>query len=194
MKRNEKYSNEELIEGIRNMDNNVLKHIIDLCQKPVRHYIVTNNGSSSDAEDVLQEAMIVLFRKVKDVNFKLTASISTFIFSIARLIWLKEINRKQESLSPLNDLEVFDNDNILDTIEKNERLKLYQEKFDELKEDCKKILRLFYLGTSMKQITQIMGFGSEDYTKKRKYMCKNTLIDKIKNSKEFKELGHGNHN
>ncbi len=175
------------------MDNNVLKHIVHLCQRPIDHHITTNNGSKSDAEDVMQEAMIVLFRKVKDPNFKLTANISTFVFSIARLIWLKEINRKQENLSPINDLEILDPDNVLDTIEKNERLKLYREKFEELKEDCKKILRLFYLGTSMKQITKIMGYGSEDYTKKRKYTCKNVLIDKIKASREFKELGHGNH-
>jgi RNA polymerase sigma factor (sigma-70 family) len=188
-----KYSNEELIKGIQNKDNLVLSYIINKNKKSIRQYVLTNSGYESDANDVLQEAIIVLFRKVKEDDFKLTSSLNTFIYSIARLIWLKELENRRTRNTFSEPFDVIDySDSIHATIEKNDRLRLYREKFEELGEDCKKVLRLFYLGTPMSQITQFMGYNSDDYTKKKKYTCKNVLVEKIKSSKLFNELGNGN--
>ena len=192
MKGKIEYSKDELIAGLRNKDNHILKHIIDSCHASIKQFILTNNGSKADAEDVLQESIIVLYRKTEDNNFELTSSISTFVISIARLIWLKELKtRKQRNV--VNEFidQIDEIDNIQDIIEKNERLKLYRYHFEQLKEDCKKVLRLFYLGTPMTQITKFMGYSSDDYTKKKKYTCKNALVNSIRNSKEYKELGYG---
>ena len=189
-----KYNNEELVKGVRDKDNDVLLYIIKRSSKPVKEFVLRNSGSEQDADDILQEAIIVLFRKMSDEKFKLTSTISTFIYSIARLTWLKELERRK-----IRHYESYENNDVIDdedsisfTIEKNEKLRLYREKFEELKEDCKKILRLFYLGSPMSQITSFMGYSSDDYTKKRKYKCKNALIEKIKTSNEYKELGYGN--
>jgi RNA polymerase sigma factor (sigma-70 family) len=186
-----KYSNEDLIKGLQNKDNAVLQYIIKQNKQPVRHYVLKNSGASEDADDVLQETIIVLFRKVSEQNFVLTSSLNTFIFSIARLLWLKELENRRTKNQIVEPIDVIDDDaNIHAVIEKNDRLKIYREKFEELGEDCKKVLRLFYLGTSMAQITKFMGYGSQEYTKKKKYACKNALVDKIKNTRQYKELGN----
>lgn len=187
-----KYNNEELLNGIREKDNTVLQYIIKQNYKSVRHIVTTNSGQESDSQDVLQETIIVLFRKVNDDNFKLTSSLSTLVYSIARLIWLKELEKRknQVSLSTEQVSVIDDEQNIELTIEKNDRLRLYRDKFEELGEDCKKVLRLFYLGTPVKQITKFMGYVSDEYTRKKKYSCKNTLVNTIKSSKQYKELGY----
>lgn len=193
MKSNLEYNKEELIEGIRNKDNLILQHIIKQNIKYIKQYVINNSGCNSDANDVLQEAIIVLFRKVKEDNFKLTSSLNTFIYSIGKLIWLKELERRRIKGSISVKLDIIDEDNSIHSIiEKNDRLRLYREKFEELGEDCKKVLRLFYLGTSISQITKFMHYSSSEYTKKKKYICKNTLISKIKKTTQFKELGNDN--
>ena len=188
-----KYSNEELIEGIQSKNSLILQYIIKQNTKHIKQYVLNNSGCEADANDVLQEAIIVIFRKVKEENFKLTSSLNTFIYSIGRLIWLKELEKRRANNITYDFFDVIDDDQDIDaTIEKNDRLRLYREKFEELGEDCKKVLRLFYLGTPMNQITKFMSYGSEEYAKKKKYACKNALVEIIKSSRQFKELGNEN--
>lgn len=185
------YTDETLILGLQERNNKVLQHILDKCSKPVKHYVICNNGTQDDANDIIQESIIVLFRKVQEPGFILTSSLTTFVYSIAKLMWLKELeNRRLKPIFADSYDAIDEHSNVLLTIEKNERLKLYRTKFDELGEDCKKVLRLFYQGTPMSEITRFMGYGSDDYTKKKKYTCKNALLEKIRNSNQFRELGY----
>lgn len=186
-----KNSDENLLHGIRERNNDVLTYIIKKNSRIISKLVLSNSGSNEDADDVLQEAIIVLFRKVKEPDFKLTSSIHTFIYSIARLIWLKELERRSGKQS-INESQnnIVDEHSFESVIEKNERLKLYREKFEELGEDCKKVLRLFNLGTSMSQIAVFMGYQSEVYAKKKKYSCKEALVKSIKDTKRFYELGN----
>lgn len=185
------YTDESLILGLQEKNNKVLKYILDLCSKPVKHYVIRNNGTLDDANDIIQELIIVLFRKVQEPGFILTSSLTTFVYSIAKLMWLKELeNRRLKPIYAESYDTIDEHSNILYTIEKNDRLRLYRSKFDELGEDCKKVLRLFYQGTPMSEITRFMGYGSDDYTKKKKYTCKNALLEKIRNSNQFRELGY----
>lgn len=177
--------------GIRERNNDALTYIIKKNSAVVGRLVLSNSGSRADSEDVLQEAIVVLFRKTNDPGFKLTSSIHTFIYSIARLIWLKELERRSGKKSLDEDQHNIIDDHTLEyTIEKNERLKLFREKFEELGEDCKKVLRLFNLGTSMSQIASFMGYQSEVYAKKKKFSCKEALVKSIKDTKRFYELGY----
>ncbi|MDP4206820.1 MAG: hypothetical protein Q8859_12585, partial [Bacteroidota bacterium] len=65
--------------------------------------------------------------------------------------------------------------------------RLYQKHFKSLGADCQKILQLYFDKVSLKQITQIMGFKSELYAKKRKYKCKEYLVKSIKQDLEYKK-------
>jgi len=40
----------------------------------------------------------------------------------------------------------------------------------------------------LKQIAQIMGYKSEKYAKKRKYKCKELLIERIKQDSQYKKI------
>ena len=42
-------------------------------------YVKQNNGTSSDAEDLYQDALIVLLEKLSQDNFHLSASLKTYI-------------------------------------------------------------------------------------------------------------------
>jgi hypothetical protein len=76
--------------------------------------------------------------------------------------------------------------------EYNERMFLYRSHFNRLSEKCKKILSLFLDGHTVKEITVIMGYGNDQHTKNRRYRCKKSLINSIRTTFGYKELGYEN--
>jgi len=186
------YSKEKVIEGIIQGDNEILRHVYQENFKRIKFLVTTNNGNENDAEDVFQEVLVVLYRKLRETDYQITSSLNTFIYAVARTMWLKELSARKikTEIFDIQDSYISDMPDILELIEKNERLKLFREKFEDLSEDCKKVLKMFLNNLSIKDITRIMGYSSEQHTKNRQYRCKKSLIEKIKSSKQYKELGH----
>jgi RNA polymerase sigma factor (sigma-70 family) len=188
-----KYSQDEIIEGIIANDTVILNQFYKENFLLIRHLIVTNSGSEEDAKDVFQEALVILYRKLKTENIVFTSSLSTYLYSVARLIWLKDLQRKSKLHVDFSDTldEFMQHDkNIPDIIERNERLKLFREQFEQLSEDCKTILRMFLNNIPIREITLSMGYSSDQHTKNRRYRCKKTLINKIRSNAKYKELGN----
>jgi len=188
-----KYSHTELLEGVVKQDVGILNYIFSEYYSSIRHFILQNKGNEEDAKDVFQEVMIVLYRKLKETNFELTSSLKTYLYAIARLIWLKELSKRKTyiNIEDTNDDYQDDNQGILDTIERNDRFRLYRSKFRELSKDCQRILSMYINEVSIREITLAMGYKSEQHTKNRHYRCKKSLIKRIRESKSYKEVGNG---
>lgn len=171
----------------------VIQQLYDENFDVIDRLIESNGGSFEDAKDIFQEAVMVLFRVLKEDKFDFNSSISTFLYSVARIQWLKDLNRrkKQQLIFDLKDNFPDLEKNIVGIIEKNERYRLYQEKFQELSEDCRKVLSMSLNNVPIKEITSIMGYSSEQHTKNRRLRCKQSLIKRIQSSSKFKELVNG---
>ena len=193
MKPERQYSDQELIEGIINNDSLVIEFIYAENFHSIRHYVLLNNGSEDDAKDVFQESLILLYKKAKSSDLVLSSSLGTFLYSICRFLWLKELsNKKKKSIVENVEPDIIsDEKGIIEILERNERLSLYREKYEELSDDCKRILKMFLNNIPIKEITQAMGYHSDQHTKNRRFRCKKSLIVKIQECRKFKELGNG---
>ncbi len=181
------FSDSELLSGLASQDERILRAFYSKFFHQVRRYVLSNNGSDEDARDLFQDVLLVLFQKVRKVDFKLTCALATYIYSVARFLWLKELNkRKWISYQEVNQEEVADIDADIGMInEKNERLLFFRQCFDKLSEACRKVLTLFNEGLSISEITKAMGYTSEQHTKNRRYRCKQSLIQNIKAEYDF---------
>src|ERR1700690_1079872 len=65
-------------------------------RRPVLSYVTRNSGTSDDADDVLQEAVVVLWEKVRSGNFRYESKLSTFIMGAAKNIWLRRLARRRK--------------------------------------------------------------------------------------------------
>ncbi len=185
------YSVEEIITGIRSQDNSVLQYIYREYYPTVHHFILANSGNADDAKDIFQESVIIIYRKLKDENhFFLNSSFKTFIYSIARHLWLKHLrNLKYEDQKITDQHKFFELKEEPFKIENEDlRMSLYQKYFQQLPEDCRKILSLTVKDIPQKEIARILGFKSENYVKKRKHYCKDFLIRKIKDDPLYNDL------
>jgi RNA polymerase sigma factor (sigma-70 family) len=183
------YSNEELLKGILRNDNVILQYIYKRFYYKINLFVKKNKGNNEDANDVFQEAVIIIYRKFKANDIVLTCSFETYLFSVCKYLWLKNITRRipNEELN-LDDFSADSNyeSDFQEVADKNERYKLYQKHFQMLGSDCQKLLQLFFSKTPIKQISQIMGFASENYAKKRKHRCKEYLVTSIKQDINYK--------
>ena len=62
-----------------------------------------------------------------------------------------------------------------------------RDRFQALAEECRKVLQLLFNGKSGKEIAQEMGY-TEEYAKRKKYKCKLSLAQLIKQDPEYKAI------
>ncbi len=191
------YSTLDLLNGIRRNDTIILQYIYKSFYSKINFFIKRNNGDDDDANDIFQEAIIIIYRKLKAGDLILDCSFETYLYSVCRLLWLKQLEKRKQEKEKIKDNheyndEIYD-DNLEKVIDQNERYRLYQKHFINLGNDCQKILQLYFEKVPLKNIAQIMGFKSEKYAKKRKFKCKDYLIQSIKQDIEYKNILNGDH-
>jgi RNA polymerase sigma factor (sigma-70 family) len=142
----------------------------------VLKHIVNNNGTEQEAKDIYQETIIVLYENVKKAEFVLSCQLQTYIYSISKRLWLKQIG-KQSHLVKLGDNDNGDGAvNVSEEIEDYERKEKdfarMNEQLQNLGEPCKTIITDFYLNKmNMDDIADKFGYTNADNAKNQKYKC-----------------------
>lgn len=155
---------------------------------PIKKLIRRQGGQFADAEDIFQEALIILVRKVEAGNFTLTAKLSTYIFGVARYLWMEEWRKRrherlhdfESGLTPAEEREVSD------AVEEEGRIALAIKVLNELQDRCRELLLLFYKGRMrLRDIAVKMGYSSENTAKNQKYKCLEHARAQLKNCKNY---------
>jgi RNA polymerase sigma factor (sigma-70 family) len=178
---------QKIIELIRSQKND--KALIALYKNfpMIRKMIRLKGGTAADAEDVFQEALIILCRKVKATDFTLTAQLSTYLFSVCRLLWKDEWKkRKHHNTYTLeNDVTEPEEEALQQMILQEEQAKLAEKVLHELGHRCRELLLLFYQGgLKLKEIAARMGYNTENTAKNQKYKCLEGAKNRLKELKQ----------
>jgi RNA polymerase sigma factor (sigma-70 family) len=127
---------------------------------------------------MLQEALVILWERVRDGRFEYTARLSTFVVGTVRNLWLRRLARaRRESPSPGTiDAAADPGDSPLDIVIDGERTRAVHEALQKIGEPCRAILLLFYWEqATMEEIANRLGFANAETAKARKYQCKKSL-------------------
>jgi len=182
------YSTEKIIEGLRNQDNDIIRYIYKTSYPAIEHHIKENRGKKEDAKDIFQEALIIIFKKIKNEELVLTCSFSSFLYSVCKHQWYKILTkRKKLPIIYVSSLDGYAYNPGLNEKTERKKLKLFEYHFNRLSKDCQKILKLHFSGVSIAEIMKKMGYTGKDHTMDRKYRCKKSLFNRIENDKTFKE-------
>ena len=179
------YTDEQILKGILRHDNLVLQYIYKKFYYKVNLFVKNNSGDEDDANDVFQEAIIIIYRKLKENDLVLEKNaFSNYLFSVSRFLWLRELEKQRVERQRISEslpfLEEIYDDELIDLVKRNEEYSLYQKHFMNLSTDCQKLLQLFFEKVPLAEIAKIMGYKGENYAKTRKYKCKELLVNRIK--------------
>ena len=155
----------------------------------VTRFIMTKGGNAEDAQDIFQDALLILFEKTRKGDFQIEKKFYSYLMVICRNLWGNRLQRKSfREVTLPEQVKLKADDDILSLILKEEEEKLFWSAFEKLGKDCQKILKLFFQKVKMEKIKEVMGFGSVGYTKKRKHQCKGKLVEFVKADSSFNEL------
>ncbi len=170
-----------LLAKLKTEDGSSFELLYKLYFPSVASYIKQNLGNNEDAEDIFQEAIIVLLQKARQPDFVLTSSLKTYLYSVAKNLWLKRLRD--------NKVKISDADFIL-TNYASETLDLEPEKSREEKvenwllkitRNCQNILKaLFFYEVPMNSLMVKMGWKNKHTASNQKHKC----IQQIKNVKK----------
>ncbi|MCX6320759.1 MAG: sigma-70 family RNA polymerase sigma factor [Bacteroidia bacterium] len=179
-----KISDINIIEGVHKQDSKVLNWLYDNYLQSVRSYVLKNSGSEEDVSDVFQDSIIVLYTQISENNLNLTTDLKGYFFGIARNVWNAHLRKKHRTtelkidLADEEDMEEI-NDLILE--------KIVSRAFQKLRPDQQMVLNLFSEGHSYEEIAVKMNLKNEKYARRKKYMCKEVLLEFVKEDPEYQE-------
>lgn len=170
---------EQVLSRLRDGDKNVLVGLYKANFSMVRSYVAKNNGSTEDAEDILQDALVVLWQNVRKPDFVLSSKISTYIMAVVKNLWLKQLSKNgrmtgEENILPQAHSVNPDHGKAMD-------MKHLSKAMEEVGDNCRQLLLMFYFdGHDMETIARNMNFANADTAKAKKYQCFKKLEQIVK--------------
>ena len=160
-------------------DERGLVYLYKECRGAVHAHILRNNGSPDDAEDLLQEAIIILWERIRAGRYEHTAKMETFVVAVAKNIWLRRLShkrREQVEDQPVLEQMPDEGRTPIDALMEEEQTSHLAASMLKLGEPCRTILLLYYYeDQSMEEIARTIGFANADTVKSKKYQCKKAL-------------------
>lgn len=172
---------QQLLAALANGDHNATGQIYKQNFPIVSGWLVKHGGTQTDAADIFQEAMVVLFGKAQDERFHLSCSLGTYLFSISKNLWYKKLQRNDRQPVTLLDNTGIDDDDEAgflyeDDVTAHEEREMHYEQLDaaleQIGEPCKSLLKAFYHDDkSMQEIAADFGYTNPENAKTQKYKC-----------------------
>ena len=164
----------EVVFGILNNSENVISRLYGAYFPMVMQLIINNNGTEDDAKDIYQEAIIVLYNKVKRGDFELSSKLKTFIYSVCRRLWLKRLAQMNRYGGDIRDFQEYSpvDEEVETHDERDMQFSKMESALGLLGEPCKTIIEDFYINNrSMQEICENFGYTNADNAKTQKYKC-----------------------
>lgn len=170
---------QHLLAAIARGERDATMQVYDRHYKTITSWIIKNGGLTSDAADIFQEAMVVLFEKAQVAEFRLTCKIGTYLFAISKHLWYKKLEKQQNQPMSLPDNTGVDEgadwayeDDINAHIERETHYTQLNNALNQLGEPCSSLLKAYYHNDkSMQEIAADFGYTNPDNAKTQKYKC-----------------------
>jgi len=184
------HTEKDLLNGLALSDKRAVEQIYKDHYNLVQALVVRNNGTAEDAKDIFQEALIVLYEKVRSGNFELNCALRTYVYSVSRRLWLKRLMQQNRiHITDVSEEVVVVDDAMAEHDRRNAEFTIMEKAMGGLGEPCKSLLEAFYLQKrSMQEIAASFGYTNAENAKNQKYKClvrlKKLFFSQYKNDPE----------
>jgi RNA polymerase sigma factor (sigma-70 family) len=187
------HPDQKYIHALLTNDATIIEEIYKKFFGKIRWLVLQNNGTSADAADIFQEALLSIFNKSIAQNFTLTCPLDAFLYQVCKNKWLKELSKRQHREGTINDLAEYSNveEDYFKLMEENklkdEQKKLFLEKLEALDDSCRQLLQMNWQGKSLAEVAEILGLTYIN-VRKKKVRCMAKLMMLIKQSSQYNDL------
>ena len=168
----------EIIEHIRRRDREkALRYLYKELPK-VKANIIASGGDKATAEEIFHDALLLLVEKVTDPGFELTSKLSTYLYGIARFLWMNELRKQNKSIAlEWSDTLIVSSEDLNYDEGREARFDALDKILMSLTVRCQEVFDRFYFKKeSMKTIATALGFSNVNSVKTQKYKCMEQAI------------------
>jgi len=181
-----------LIQALLANDNKGVAEIYRRYAGRIEQFICANSGSSADARDIFQEALIAITHQARRPGFVLNCPFEAYLYLVCRGKWFNELKRRKRNQVTISETEGFMEKSEADalaesTLLEEARQQLFHRFFEKLSENCRALLKLSWSGVAMEVVSDQMGI-SYGYARKRKSECIAQLTAWIQTAPEYGTL------
>lgn len=192
------YSDKIILTGIKTRKNDIVEYLYKDYFPQVMRIVIKHGGNEQDARDLFQEALIIIFNRLRNDDLEITSSFHNYFIVLSRFIWFRQNNINKsyttsedlEEIHPAEPLpdelehEVQKEKVVTDYLE-NQKEKIFQRHYRKLPGDCKRVLKMFFRKRSFREVAKRMEYTNEDYARRKKYLCMQQLMRMINQDPEY---------
>lgn len=170
----EYYFDELILLEIRRNNEAAIRELYKTHYPMIFNLICSNSGTEQEAKDIYQETIIAFYERVQQPDFVLSCKIKTYLYAVARRLWLKRLWEKKRFDQHIDEKETFlgIEAEIQDAEERENIYQLMKKSLEALGEPCRSILEDFYIkDMNMDHIRMKFGYTNTDNAKNQKYKC-----------------------
>ncbi|CAL2076121.1 sigma-70 family RNA polymerase sigma factor [Tenacibaculum sp. 190524A02b] len=177
------------LKGLLNGDSKEILKIYEKCFPQVKAFVIRNKGKKEDAEDIFQKALLQIAVRYKKEMFTITSSFEGYLYTVCKNLWRRELKKYANRVTNKEvEEQLYKDDDQFRALIEQKREELFIEKLNDLSDNCKSILRLFFAKTSYSEMLSITDYSSETVIRQRVFKCKRKLTELVKQDPRFNEL------
>ena len=185
------HSDQIYLDGLANNDSAIIQSIYKKFVPKVVSYIRNNSGDEDQAQDVIQEVMILLFNQAKANKLQLTCPFDAYFFLLCKRKWLNELKKVSNKGVTIDDDVTSTNEPTEELLAQTEVFEEKQQLFDlmfqKLGDKCQELLKLSFTLKSMEEVAEKLEV-TYGYARKKKSLCTGQLTQWIQEHSLFKTL------
>lgn len=191
MSKKKNHEDQKYVDGLLQNNSFIIQAIYDKFVPKAINYIKNNNGDLDQAQDVIQDILIVIYNQANEKKLQLTCPFDAYFFLLCKRKWLNELKKSSLKEVTIND-EVLSKDDdaeqlAFETSIFAEKQVLFNEMFQKLGNTCKDLLKATFKIKSMEEVASTLGV-SYAYARKKKSQCIGKLTKLVQGSPTFNQL------
>jgi len=179
------------IDGLASNNSAVIQSIYKKFVPKVVAYIKNNSGDEDQAQDVVQEIMILLFNQAKANALQLTCPFDAYFFLLCKRKWLNELKKTANKGVTINEDLASINESTQEMITQteifDEKQQLFDTMFQKLGDKCKELLQWSFTLKTMEEVAEKLQV-TYGYVRKKKSLCVGQLTQWIQEAQIYKSL------
>lgn len=187
-----KYSSFEMLEGVKNHDRIILQYVYDTYFPKVCKYIENRKGCESDAWDVFQDVMGVIYDYSQKPDFVLRIPFPQFFFILTRNLWFGLLRKWKVGVDlvydELQDLPDDEAEKLHEMLRNQVMSRLLNKHLSLIDERCMLLIKFSNLGLETASIAKKLNYHSNLAVYNQRRKCIRKLIDRIINDPDYKNL------
>lgn len=170
------HEDQRYIQALLNNDTRLIQEIYRHNSKQVNRWICKNGGSSDDAKDIFQEALIALYTKAAQGDLRLKAPLGALLLRICKNKWIDRLRKKNRSPEVRMEEGVrYKDESLQHLAEETEtthlKEQILEQTFQQLSDLCRQVLKLLSEGMKPSEVALQVDMSNANTVYRRKKAC-----------------------